>query len=1016
MKICRGASAVPVLAALAFVALLAPPVAGQPTRAGQSAPTSSTVAQSSSTTVPGGGSTTFTQPQQSITSSPFGTSAPVTTTAPGVSQSTLLAPGSGGEVGAPGRGAVLVLVRRLTWRQAATAVRGRSETIAAGLVSTLPGDASLAARVLSLAAGRQVDASALAGGADAAAIERMRAANPDAHFGGLPQVRVVAAAGLEAAALIGLGPAGGPPPAAPLEVTGPPPPGPGELLVVAVPDAAGLRRVLEQVQPASSPSSSVGGTPGAPGVPQAPGVGGAPGAPAVPGVGGAPDPPPPPSRFVIVGLEAPKGRAHTAPFVALGGAPGLVTSDSTRRRGLVALQDVRPTLAGSAAGTDGSTIRALAVVDPLGSVNRLDRRVVSLVAARAWAIPLAVGVGTVAVAVSLLALLLRRGSGGRGREVLRRLARALLLLTLALPSGYLVASEAAPPSWLGWLLLGLGSGVVLALAAWLVGSFWRRPRPRSRATPKPAKATSPSAVPAAAPVPGPEDAAGSPATAGPGAAGGATSPVGSGAAGGSGDAGGTSPVAEDAPASAAKGDAAATAAKEAPVVAPVGAETEAPVAEPAAKKTPDAEPDSKDRASSGAPASTAAGAGSWAPPALLGALLTTLIVVDLLLGGLALSRPLLGNSAFDGERFYGLGNGYFAHALAGLFLVIAFRQPSALTAAALLAGLSLVDGLPILGADVGGALTAMLTAAAAWLLLRRRRWSTVRVLLVVAGALVLAVAIAFGVSFATGQLTHGGRIARELLGSDPSAALRAVQHQLSGNFGLLAENFWAWWGPLLVLFTAVASRWPPRLLASVPAQVRRAVGVGAIGSLLLIVLNDTGVTAAAGSGLALLVTLAWCALERPPAPPAAAEPEPAGEPALEAATPVEVKPTETSVPAKPTDTDELWKPPRAPTPAKPTAAPSPAGPAADRRDRAPDWGDLPTPPIPASRRRDPRTPPASGRVDPATQPKPPKPAPDRAGPDRSSTAPDGDAMASQDPNTRHNGGKDHSAHRDGTGR
>jgi hypothetical protein len=39
------------------------------------------------------------------------------------------------------------------------------------------------------------------------------------------------------------------------------------------------------------------------------------------------------------------------------------------------------------------------------------------------------------------------------------------------------------------------------------------------------------------------------------------------------------------------------------------------------------------------------------------------------------------------------------------------------------------------------------------------------------------------------------------------------------------------------------------------------VGVGAIGSALLILLNDTGVTAAAGSGLALVMTVAWCALE-----------------------------------------------------------------------------------------------------------------------------------------------------------
>jgi hypothetical protein len=209
----------------------------------------------------------------------------------------------------------------------------------------------------------------------------------------------------------------------------------------------------------------------------------------------------------------------------------------------------------------------------------------------------------------------------------------------------------------------------------------------------------------------------------------------------------------------------------------------------------------------------------------------------------------------------------------------------------------------------------MLAAAAAWLLLRRRRWSRFRVLLVVAGALVAALIIAFGVGLASGQVSHGSRIARELLGSDPSAAARAVRHQLSGNFGLLSENFWAWWGPLLVAFAALASVRPPRLLAGVPAHVRRAVGVGAIGSVLLIVLNDTGVTASAGSGLALLVTLLWCALE--PSPP---------QPAATAA-----KVAERPAPAEQPAADDSRKPDRVTAAAEPTPA---------WEQPLPDWGDL----------------------------------------------------------------------------
>ncbi len=529
--------------------------------------------------------------------------------------------------------------------------------MSAGLISTLPADASLADRVLSLAAGRPVDASALEGavgasgsGGGEAAADRMRRANPDATFGQLPPTRVLAGPGMAAAGLLGIGGAGAPPTADPLPETGPLVSVSGELLVIAVPDAAAADRVLDRVQ--------------APGGARA--------------------------RVLVVGLESPPGRARMAPLLALGdplGPPGVATSDSTRRAGLVAFQDVRPTLTGSTEGTQGSPIHSLPRADPLAFVGHLDRQVGALVSARTLAVVLYAVLGTVALAACLVALLTARRRG-----------------------------------WVG-------------AVARPAGAAWRLARP--------------------------------------------------------------------------------------------------------------------------------GGARGWAAPALLGALLTVLVVLDLLGGGEALSRPLLGNSAFDGERFYGLGNGYFAHALAGIFLVVAFRRLPAWAVGALLAGLAVVDGLPGLGADVGGALTAMLSAAAALLLLGRARPSPTRVLWLSVAAVVAAAGIVVGVALLLGETTHGSRAAQDL-GSDPGAALRAVGHQLGGNFGLLATNFWAWWGPLLVAFAGLSSVRPPALLAGVPEWVRRVVGVGAIGSALLILLNDTGVTAAAGSGLALVMTLAWSALEPTP--------------------------------------------------------------------------------------------------------------------------------------------------------
>ena len=596
---------------------------------------------------------------------------------------------------------VVVLVRQWTWDQAAAAAVGRGGGVSAGLISTLPADASLADRVLSLAAGRPVDAGALEGavaasGSDGgeAAADRMRRANPDATFGQLPPTRVLAGPGMAAAGLLGISGAGAPPTAGPLPETGPLVSASGELLAIAVPDAAAADRVLDRVQ--------------APGGARA--------------------------RVLVVGLESPPGRARMAPLLALGdpvGLPGVATSDSTRRAGLVAFQDVRPTLTGSTEGTQGSPIHSLPRADPLAFVGHLDRQVGALVSARTLAVVLYAVLGTVALAVCLVALLTarRRGWVGAVARPAGHLGRALVLVSLAIPSGYLIASVVAPTAWVAWLVLGLAAAGVLTFAA------WRLARP--------------------------------------------------------------------------------------------------------------------------------GGARGWAAPALLGALLTVLVVLDLLGGGEALSRPLLGNSAFDGERFYGLGNGYFAHALAGIFLVVAFRRLPAWAVGALLAGLAVVDGLPSLGADVGGSLTAMLSAAAALLLLGRARPSATKVLWLSVAAVVAAAGIVVGVALLLGETTHGSRVAQGL-GSDPGAALRAVGHQLGGNFGLLAANFWAWWGPLLVGFAGLSSVRPPALLAGVPEWVRRVVGVGAIGSALLILLNDTGVTAAAGSGLALVMTLGWSALEPTP--------------------------------------------------------------------------------------------------------------------------------------------------------
>jgi hypothetical protein len=264
-----------------------------------------------------------------------------------------------------------------------------------------------------------------------------------------------------------------------------------------------------------------------------------------------------------------------------------------------------------------------------------------------------------------------------------------------------------------------------------------------------------------------------------------------------------------------------------------------------------------DRATAGAPSA----------PVLLGAVLLGLVALDLVLGGHGLSQPLLGGSAWDGERFYGLGNGYFAFALAAVMLVATFAPLSAVATAAVLAGLGVVDGLPRLGADVGGALTSMLTAAAALVVLVPGRPKVRRVVLLAGLAVAAAVAVALGAGLG-GPVSHAGRFAERLL-QGPGDAAGVVVDQLARNLRLLANSPFAWAGPLEVLLAGLIALRPPPPLDGLPEWIRRVLGLGAFGSLVLILLNDTGVTATAASGMFLLAIPAWAWLDqhRPAGPP-----------------------------------------------------------------------------------------------------------------------------------------------------
>jgi hypothetical protein len=93
-----------------------------------------------------------------------------------------------------------------------------------------------------------------------------------------------------------------------------------------------------------------------------------------------------------------------------------------------------------------------------------------------------------------------------------------------------------------------------------------------------------------------------------------------------------------------------------------------------------------------------------------------------------------------------------------------------------------------------------------------------------------------------------------------------VVDQLARNLRLLANSPFAWVGTLQVAAAGLIALRPPPPFQDLFGWIRRVLGLGAFGSLLLILLNDTGVTATAASGLFLLAIPAWAWLARPTRP------------------------------------------------------------------------------------------------------------------------------------------------------
>jgi hypothetical protein len=214
-----------------------------------------------------------------------------------------------------------------------------------------------------------------------------------------------------------------------------------------------------------------------------------------------------------------------------------------------------------------------------------------------------------------------------------------------------------------------------------------------------------------------------------------------------------------------------------------------------------------------------------------------LVAVDAALGWPSLLTPLLGGSALEGTRFYGLGNPYAGMVLAGAVLVAAVLRPWA--GVVLLLAAALFAGLPWLGADLGGGITLFAVAALWWALRVRESSAPAAILAAIAAAVIGAVVLVLVQRLAP-EADHVTRAVEQADGLP--GILGAFSERLALNLETTARTPAVWLALIgvpvwLVVAWTRAGPFRPSLEAA-PAW-RDALVTLAVGGILGYVLNDT---------------------------------------------------------------------------------------------------------------------------------------------------------------------------------
>lgn len=257
---------------------------------------------------------------------------------------------------------------------------------------------------------------------------------------------------------------------------------------------------------------------------------------------------------------------------------------------------------------------------------------------------------------------------------------------------------------------------------------------------------------------------------------------------------------------------------------------------------------------------------------VLGATVAVL-VVDVATGGRLQLASLMGYSPEVVGRFYGIGNTAFAVLAASALLAVAVHLHAAprpaealVTAGGILLVVTVLDGLPTLGDDVGGIITLVpVFGVSLWAFSGRRlSWKPVAVAMALALVL-LAGAVGVDLLRPPESRTHMARVVTDTLENGESNLMTTVARKVDANFRVLRSTIWAWAVPVVAAFLLWLLVWQRRAAKLLPPG--SALRIGVVGTLaaglLGFLANDSGVVVTALTLTYVGAFVAFLALVRP---------------------------------------------------------------------------------------------------------------------------------------------------------